>query len=384
VNHLALQIGETLLKSVPLAFIAIFSLKMMKSSSASAKSMASTAFFLALALLPVVSALVPKVGVGRASAAQVGRVGLYSLAGGHFSSPVSHSESLWPQIMIGIWVSGVVMCYWNLSRDIGEARRALNPLRASAVPGQDIDWAVSSDSGPFVWGWHRPMVVLPKAAHDWNREYRVAVVTHELAHVSRKDWIRHLAFRAIRGFYWFNPFVLILERVATLESEMACDDAVIAAGADPAHYANALLAVAIQRRPEVPLAIAAYSPSLARRVRALLDPSKDRRKSPRSGLAGALFLVVCTAGLLAPLTVLAKHIPAKATTAHFREQGSTQVDPAIVISTGDRSYRVHFRSFAAEGRNIELFDDGVRTSNNPVPAGLPAVRRIHRPLPQLG
>ena len=54
-------------------------------------------------------------------------------------------------------------------------------------------------------GPRRAHVLLPRASHDWPDERVWAVCAHEMAHISRGDWIAHLLAEIVCRIYWFNP-----------------------------------------------------------------------------------------------------------------------------------------------------------------------------------
>lgn len=87
-------------------------------------------------------------------------------------------------------------------------------------------------------------MILPAGAEDWPEERVAIVLRHELAHVRRRDWLVHLAVEVLRTIYWFNPLLWIVCHRLRLESEYACDDAVLARCAAGTEYAAHLLALA--------------------------------------------------------------------------------------------------------------------------------------------
>ncbi len=188
------------------------------------------------------------------------------------------------------------------ARDIGEqVRRACglpSPVRLLQSDRPDL---------LITWGWRRPKVLLPAAAHDWSDERLRIVLTHELAHIARRDWVVQLAAEALRAVYWFNPLVWIACRRLRAESERACDDAVLSQGTDGPEYAAHLLAVARtlhpRRRSWLPAPAMARRSSLERRVRAMLDTTLNRRPVSRPDrvvtIVALLAVTLSVAGLRA-------------------------------------------------------------------------------------
>ncbi len=94
------------------------------------------------------------------------------------------------------------------------------------------------------WGWRRARILLPAVAEEWSDDQIRIVLAHELAHIARGDWVAQLAAEVLRAIYWFNPVLWIACRRLRVESECACDDAVLARGVEGSEYATHLLTLA--------------------------------------------------------------------------------------------------------------------------------------------
>ena len=154
---------------------------------------------------------------------------------------------------------------------------------------------------PVTWGIVYPVVLLPSTAHQWDEDQRIAVLTHELAHVKRFDALSQLLAQIVLGLQWFNPLAWLAVRRMRLEREHACDDFVlVAAGARASRYADDLLGFA--RRLSRPTAPAAAALAMARRselegrLLAILDPAMKRTTIRRARVAlltlGVMLLAV--------------------------------------------------------------------------------------------
>jgi len=181
-----------------------------------------------------------------------------------------------------------------LRHDLDEARERLGVSRA-------IDLRESASIGvPVVWGFVRPVLLLPLGARDWTREQLRIVFLHEVAHVARHDGVGLLLARLTASLFWFHPLVWVLARTARRECERCCDDLVLAAGERPTDYAESLLAIVrSMTRSE---AFAGVAPALAQRSnleRRLL--SILRADQPRGGVSRARLAATigCAALLLA-------------------------------------------------------------------------------------
>jgi beta-lactamase regulating signal transducer with metallopeptidase domain len=144
------------------------------------------------------------------------------------------------------------------------------------------------------WGVARPKVILPATADEWSDERARVVMSHELAHIRRGDWIVQLSAELLRACYWFNPLMWVACRRLRLESEHACDDEVMNRGVDGADYATHLVELARAlnaRHAWLPAPAMARRSSLERRVRAMLNRRLDREPIT-TGTRAATFVLL--------------------------------------------------------------------------------------------
>ena len=145
------------------------------------------------------------------------------------------------------------------------------------------------------WGVVAPKIIVPRGAAGWPRERIRVVLAHELAHVARGDWLLQIAAEVTRAMYWCNPLAWIVCRRARIESEHACDDAVLRLGITGSEYASHLLDLArsmrTRRRALVPAQAIVRPSSLERRVAAMLNVRLNRSPLSRAGRAAATVAV---------------------------------------------------------------------------------------------
>jgi beta-lactamase regulating signal transducer with metallopeptidase domain len=213
------------------------------------------------------------------------------------------------------WIAGIVASLGVLA--VGLAR--LSWIASRATPVKHGAWAdINADlSRTFglrrppallhnahpsllvTWGMWRSKVLLPANALDWPADRIRIVLAHELAHVRRGDWLVQMAAETLRSVHWFNPLVWLACRRLRLESERACDDAVLRLGVDGSEYASELVTLARSfrsaRQAFVPAAAIARPSSLERRVRAMLNAQLNRDPLTRSAsIVAALVLAAAT------------------------------------------------------------------------------------------
>lgn len=122
---------------------------------------------------------------------------------------------------------------------------ALAKLRQSLGLRRQVALLVSdSASSPYSWGWRHPVIVLDR--HSIETADARSVLAHELAHVRARDWPMLMLARVLLALYWWHPLMYGLLRTLEHDTECAADDAVLAAGSKPSHYAHTLLAVSRQ------------------------------------------------------------------------------------------------------------------------------------------
>jgi beta-lactamase regulating signal transducer with metallopeptidase domain len=138
----------------------------------------------------------------------------------------------------------------------------------------------------MTWGVFRPTVILPRSAREWSDARLRAVLCHELAHVARGDWAALMVAELLRAVNWLNPLTWLAARRLRAESELACDDVVLATGIPAHEYAADLVAlVRLARIRHLQTALAASAmarPSgIERRVEAMLNGGLNRVPATR-------------------------------------------------------------------------------------------------------
>ncbi len=244
-------------------------------------------------------------------------------------APHEPARPRWSGVLPIIWLTGTVLSLGVLL--VGLLRLAWLASRARPVtegPWSSIASAVAreydvsrpvrvlqSDHASLLvtWGLTSPKVLIPSSALSWSDEQIRIVLRHELAHISRGDWIAQLAGEAVRAAYWFNPLLWFACTRLRVESELACDDEVLARGVAAGDYAAHLLEVARTLRaapaPRLPAPAMARPSRLERRFDAMLNSGLTRTPATRGfrvWTAAAFFAatsLVAAAGQSGPSTL---------------------------------------------------------------------------------
>ena len=120
---------------------------------------------------------------------------------------------------------------------------------------------VDARTTPLLWGWRRPLVVVPRQLiDDLSPQQLRSIVAHELAHLVRRDHWANVFVFIVKGLLWWNPVVWWADRELRAAQELCCDAiAIDRCNADRRSYAATLLKALdfIQTEPLAPRALAA-------------------------------------------------------------------------------------------------------------------------------
>ena len=238
-------------------------------------------------------------------------------------------QDWWSEGLIDVWALGVVVqlswlvwCVWRAGRlvraavpvdDLGILRIQEECQRQFSLSRPVRLLKSTAVCTPLAAGVRRPSILLPANCVDWPAKTIRMVLSHELAHVKRRDVFWQLAARTAAALYWFHPLTWLALRRMRQERERACDDRVLLAGVPAVDYAAGLaeFAAALAGRPWPlvgSLGMAEQLP-LEDRVRSILDVTVARH--PASAGARGMLLAVATC-LVLLLSVLRPFSPVPA------------------------------------------------------------------------
>jgi len=161
--------------------------------------------------------------------------------------PVMSSSDTWTPRLLALWLAGFTstLAYWVLqSLRLGRTCRAAQPadplLDRLPIPVRLTDSTIE----PGVFGIFRPVLLLPTdIAARLSPAQLQTVVAHELIHVRRRDNLWAALHALVQSAFWFHPLVWWMGTRLVAEREQACDEVVLAQGADAEDYAASILAV---------------------------------------------------------------------------------------------------------------------------------------------
>lgn len=195
-------------------------------------------------------------------------------------------ENGW-RIAFSLWAAGAAVTvmgrFWYALRErlrlgrgeplTGEDELLEEWARIAVAAGlKHTPWLVRCESidTAQVIGLIQPALALPEGFSGRAPAERAMILTHEAEHIARHDPLRRLVLEAARTIFWFHPLFSWLLWHHDLQTEKACDDAVMKAGHAPRDYAELLLAEARRQRRGGKM--------LRVRVRSLLSPHRVRSR----------------------------------------------------------------------------------------------------------
>lgn len=185
------------------------------------------------------------------------------------------------------------------------ALEALDRLKAdNGIASQIVLLASTQCASPLTWGIRRHIILLPASARNWDQLLLEQTLSHELAHIQRKDWLCYICSRMAICIYWINPLVWIAHKNLVMESEKSCDNAAIEDTGCAFSYAENLLRLANLLNANctaVAPALFGRKSSLMPRIKSILDDEESRHHGERSCLVSAL---IVTAVLVAPFSAM--------------------------------------------------------------------------------
>jgi beta-lactamase regulating signal transducer with metallopeptidase domain len=168
-----------------------------------------------------------------------------------------------------VWLAGMLVMVLYSAITYVRLRRKVD----SAILFKDNIYESDAISSPFVLGIIKPRIYLPFAVGEEDRNY---VVSHEQAHIRRKDhWIKPFGFLLLT-VYWFNPLMWVAYVLLCRDIEVACDETVIKdiGVNEKKAYSLALLGCAVKRRNIAMCPLAFGEVGIKERVKNVLNYKK--------------------------------------------------------------------------------------------------------------
>ena len=209
----------------------------------------------------------------------------------HFSAVPTASVNplyVWTEIAGWVWLIGLgAMLLYALVSYLRLRRRV-----SVSLPIQDHIYLCDAISSPFILGVVKPRIYLPSGLDEVQRQN---VLSHERAHLTRRDhWWKPLGF-ALLAVYWFNPVLWLAYTLLCRDIELACDERVIRTMDESAvkTYSTVLLACSMPRKAVITCPLAFGEIGVKERVRNALHYKKPAFWVVAASVAVCVVVAVC-------------------------------------------------------------------------------------------
>lgn len=209
----------------------------------------------------------------------------------HFSAvPTASVNPLyaWTEIAGWVWLIGLeAMLLYALVSYLRLRRR----VSVSLCVRENI-YLCDAISSPFILGVVKPRIYLPSGLDEVQRQN---VLSHERAHLARRDhWWKPLGF-ALLAVYWFNPVLWLAYTLLCRDIELACDERVIRTMDESAvkTYSTVLLACSMPRKAVITCPLAFGEVGVKERVKNALHYKKPAFWVVAASVAVCVVVAVC-------------------------------------------------------------------------------------------
>ena len=209
----------------------------------------------------------------------------------HFAAAPTMSVNplyVWTYLAGWVWLIGLgAMLLYALVSYLRLRRR----VSVSLCVRENI-YLCDAISSPFILGVVKPRIYLPSTLDEVQRQN---VLSHERAHLARRDhWWKPLGF-ALLAVYWFNPVLWLAYALLCRDIELACDERVIRTMDESAvkTYSTVLLACSMPRKAVITCPLAFGEVGVKERVKNALHYKKPAFWVVAASVAVCIVVAVC-------------------------------------------------------------------------------------------
>ena len=210
-----------------------------------------------------------------------------------------HASAM-PAIALILWAAGALFV---AARWTAAWLRIRAMVRSSAPMPIVFPIPVRSASGyiePGVFGIFRPVLLLPAGIADRLLPAQLqSVLSHESAHVCRRDNFWAAIHMLVETLFWFHPLVWWIGTRLADERERACDEEVLRRGSHPETYAESILAACqLYLESPLPCVSGVTGADLKQRIERIMAERLPRNLTIRTKL---LLAAIGTIAVIAPI-----------------------------------------------------------------------------------
>src|SRR5688500_352076 len=216
-------------------------------------------------------------------------------------------------MMLTVWLGGVMILMIRLLLSLGWVAH----MRADAILSNDLQGTLDKIiqrlhiklkpvvseskhiSSPVTIGHLKPLILFPIGIVNQLTPAEVeAILTHELAHIVRRDYISNLIQSFIETLFYYHPVTWWISAVVRTERENRADDLAVSWCGDQLGYVKALMTVQEMQAKQSPLLAIGFASRkgamLARIQRILHIPYKNHNQMEKTVLLSLCSLCFLT------------------------------------------------------------------------------------------
>lgn len=266
-------------------------------------------------------------------------------------------------LLVNIWLVGAALFLFRLGSNFS----TLKNLRKSAKIDISDYWArfahqqkmrmgitrtlsilTSKDiQCPITFGSIKPIILIPASLVLYLTPAQLeAIITHELAHIKRNDYLHNIIQSAMEALFFYHPCFWWINAYVREQRENACDDVAIQAGINPKDLAYGLAEVlnhAQEPTPEMALAAGSRNHPTLSRIKRMLGFENQKPKFPSIISYTMIFTMLISASLV----LGASHVSTLEkdkfliTQSHFTQNIPLELPPFQVIDTVPQKKQIY-------------------------------------------
>lgn len=178
-----------------------------------------------------------------------------------------------------------------------ELVRILSRLKSRLLIDRVIGIAESSKIDvPLVLGHFKPLILFPIGMINvLTTEEVEAIITHEIAHIKRFDYLTNILMTLVEILFYFHPAVWWISANVKVERENCCDDYALSNNIDKVVYAKALVKLEEIKSHGTPLLAMPFSSKkhqLINRIKRIMNMPQTQNDIKEKSIATILLLSI--------------------------------------------------------------------------------------------
>ncbi len=178
-----------------------------------------------------------------------------------------------------------------------ELEQALATIKKNLLIDKTIKIAESAKINvPIVVGHIKPLILFPIGIVNMlSTEEVEAIITHELAHIKRYDYLTNILLTLIEILFYFHPAVWWISANVKAERENCCDDFALSQDIDKVVYAKALVKLEEMKSfsaPALAMPFSSKKHQLINRIKRIMNMPQTQNDIKEKSIATILLLSI--------------------------------------------------------------------------------------------